>query len=528
MSVTEALRAGAPWAFGALYDEHAVALYAYCHVLLGDEAGDALRDAFVTLARDPGGVPDDDAELPVWLHSVARAECVRRGALLRGIAASRSGDPVRRALTLLSPEHREVLALSNALNLEDTAQVLGVERATAETLVREAQRNLEQAIAAVGGREPQDSPMLAALSGESLQRLVTLGYEPPAQQREWVLSSCAAVHGPGGRAAFDTDGTPLPVDAFSAQADDATHRLPRISPYEPATEPLHRVDGTSADVRPERPSLGESPPTEPAQPPPGLTERRLAEYGIAEPEIDDHGLPGRVPAGLGAGSADGWTANTGEQPPPVHGTHAKRREPFPIRRSLVAVGLVACAAAATGTVLAWPDSHNANRTGTAVRQSAEPSRPAQPTPPDGQASSPPKATTSAATPTRTTAPPTPTAPSTSTAPAEGPASAHRTPPHNPTPTAHRNPSPEPAPPAIRTPPARPKHPAKPTRPAEPPMPTMPPDLPPPRPKPDHTTAPDHTAVPGRTTAPDHTAVPGHVPADGHRTIGRRLHRHRTT
>ena len=83
MSLTEALRAGAPQAYGALYDEYAGALYAYCHVMVGDEAGDALRDAFITVAGHPDAVPDDDAKLPVWLHSLARAECVRRGALVR-------------------------------------------------------------------------------------------------------------------------------------------------------------------------------------------------------------------------------------------------------------------------------------------------------------------------------------------------------------------------------------------------------------------------------------------------------------
>jgi DNA-directed RNA polymerase specialized sigma24 family protein len=195
VSLTEALRAGAPQAFGALYDRYAGALYAYCYVMVGDEAGDALRDAFITVARHPGAAPGDDAELPVWLHSLARAECVRRGALLRGVVTSASTDPLRRALALLSPEHREVLALSNALDPEETAQVLGVARETAETLVREGQRRLEQAAASVGGRETRDSAMLASLRGEALHRLVTLGYEPPRGQREWVLSSCVAPDG---------------------------------------------------------------------------------------------------------------------------------------------------------------------------------------------------------------------------------------------------------------------------------------------------------------------------------------------
>lgn len=179
MALTEALRAGAPQAFGALYDEHAAAVYAYCYVMVGDEAGDALRDAFVTVARRPDSVPGDDAELAVWLHSLARAGCVRRGAFRRGVVATTSTDPLRRALALLSPEYREVLALSNALSPAETAQVLGVAPDTAEPLVREARWRLQQAAASVGGRETRDSAPLTALSGEALHRLVTLGYEPP-------------------------------------------------------------------------------------------------------------------------------------------------------------------------------------------------------------------------------------------------------------------------------------------------------------------------------------------------------------
>ncbi|MEV0405732.1 hypothetical protein [Actinoallomurus sp. NPDC050550] len=67
MSLTEALRARAPQAFGALYDEYAEPLYAYCCVVVGAEAHHALRDAFITVARHPGAVPGEDAELPVWL-----------------------------------------------------------------------------------------------------------------------------------------------------------------------------------------------------------------------------------------------------------------------------------------------------------------------------------------------------------------------------------------------------------------------------------------------------------------------------
>ena len=85
VSLTEALRAGAPEAFGVLYDEHAEQLYAYCHVMVGDEAADAVRDAFIAVARHPGRCPLR-RDLPDWLHALARSECVRRGALVRPAA----------------------------------------------------------------------------------------------------------------------------------------------------------------------------------------------------------------------------------------------------------------------------------------------------------------------------------------------------------------------------------------------------------------------------------------------------------
>ena len=379
MSLTEALRAGAPQAFGALYDEYAGALYAYCHVMVGDEAPDALRDAFVTVARDPDAAPADDAGLPVWLHSLARAECVRRGALVRGVVTTRSADPLRHVLALLTPAHREILALSNALDPEQTAQVLGVDQDTADTLVREAQQRLEEAAASVGGQDAPGSAMLAPLSGEALRRLVTLGHEPPARQREWVLSA-AAGGALGGASVFDTDGTPLPPDAFAAQADDATHQFPSVSSEEPETAPLHRVEETSPDVRPDQP---------------------LPAAGL--------------PVGLGAVAWESEEPDA-EQPPPVHATHAKPRKPFTARRLLPVAILAACVVAAAGTALAWPNAHHANETGASVRQSAPPNPP----PASDETSPTPQTATSGPSPT-----PTKTASPTSPTPSDDPTSATR-------------------------------------------------------------------------------------------------------
>jgi DNA-directed RNA polymerase specialized sigma24 family protein len=452
VSLTEALRARAPQAFAALYDEYAGALYAYCFVMIGDEAGEALRDTFVAVARHPDAIPRDDAELPVWLHTLARAECVRRGALVRGVVTTTSVAPPRRALARLSPEHREVLALFNALTPDETAQILGVTRNAAETLVREARWRLERAAASVGGA---DSAMLGSLSGEALHRLVTLGYEPPAGQREWVLSSCAtAGRAPGAAAVFDATGTPLPPDAFSAQAGDTTDQFPRISPDEPATAPLRRVDGISADVRPDQPGPGEPAFAESATPEPGPAESASPGAGIAEAATVELGSIGWESDG--AGSAEVPSANTGEPPPFVRGMHAKPRKPFRGRRFVPVAVLVACAAAVAGVALAWPDSHHAKQTSGLVRQSVRPSRSARPTPSADPASPSPQEATSdpEASPTDTAAAPPVTPPPSSTAPADGSDSAAPSPRTTP-------PAPRTTPPAPPTTRPKPRHTATP-------------------------------------------------------------------
>ncbi|GLY72977.1 RNA polymerase sigma factor [Actinoallomurus iriomotensis] len=250
MSLTEALRTGAPDAFGALYDEYAGPLYAYCHVMVGDEAADAVRDTFIAVARHPGEAPSDDGALPVWLHALARSECVRRGALVRRPVSAPATDPLRRALTVLRPEHREALALSTVLAPEEVARVVGVARDTAEMLVRASQRRLEQAAASVGGREAHDAAMLASLSGEALHRLVTRGYEPPPRQRERVLSSCAAAErAADGALLFDAEGMPVPLDGLFHDAEEPTRPFARVPAEEPAGPEPQVVRVSRAEAR---------------------------------------------------------------------------------------------------------------------------------------------------------------------------------------------------------------------------------------------------------------------------------------
>ncbi|MEV5747822.1 hypothetical protein AB0L00_08380 [Actinoallomurus sp. NPDC052308] len=483
MSLTEALRTGAPRAFGALYDEYGEALYAYCYVMVGVEAGDALHDVFVAVAGDPGAVPEDDARLPVWLHSLARAQCVRRGALLRGVATTTSTDPLRRALALLSPGDREVLALTNALDPEQTAQVLGVTRNAAETLAWDAQQHLEEAAASVRGEETRNSAMLAPLSGEALHRLVTLGYEPPAGQRDRILASCAAAAPATPATGFDAGAAP-PLDGSPTSADDATRQIPAISPDQAATAPLGQVGGTSADARPDQPVPGDSEP--------GPSE--------AEPA----GSESAAWAALDAAWAEDANATTGGQPP-ARGTHAKPKRSSGGGRLLPVVALVACVAAATGTAFALTGSHGTHDTGAAVHQSARPSPSTQP-PSSGDPTAPsPKAVTShpskSPTPTRTGTAPTTATPRRTTTPAGGSKSS------TPTSSTKAPPTTEPTSSSASTPTAKPTPSAEPSSPAQP----TPTSEPTPSAEPTPTAKPTKTAKPSKTTKPSKTARSTHTP-----------------
>jgi len=404
VSLTEALRAGAPEAFSVLYDEHAERLHAYCHIMVGDEAADAVRDAFIAVARHRGTTPASDAALPVWLCALARAECVRRGALVRKVSAPPSADPLRRALARLRPEHREALALSIILETPEVARVIGVAADTAEMLVRVSRRRLEQAAASVLGTV-HDEAMLGALSGGGLPLLVMRGYSPPPRQRERVLSSCAeAERAADGALLFDQDGMPIPLDALFGNADDVTHPFAQVSADTGAAGPAEAVLPAAA-------------------PEPVIVPLR---------QVDP--LPSRHRRRV---------------------THARPKEPFLSRRhdSLVEVaGLAACVAAAASVLALWPSPHDngaSNMDGTSllVHRGAPASRAAQPVPsrggalPSRTATPTPSASSSAKKPdaAATTAPPVagPVPP-----PENVPVPAHPTP--TPTPT-QSSPTPTPTP-----------------------------------------------------------------------------------
>jgi DNA-directed RNA polymerase specialized sigma24 family protein len=421
VSLTEALRAGAPDAFSVLYDEYAEQLYAYCHIMVGDEAADAVRDAFIAVARHPGTAPSDPAALPVWLHALARSECVRRGALVQRPTTLPSSDPLRRALARLRPENREALALSITLEPVEIARVIGVATDTADMLVRVSRRRLDQAAASVLG-SVHDEAMLAALSGGNVHKLVMRGYVPPPRQRERVLSSCAAAErAADGALLFDADGMPIPLDALFGRAEEPTRPFAQVRHVtDEPTGPSRQVDA----VEPVRRSAPK------------------------------HAAPSAAVSAASGGV------------PTIRVSHARpKKEPFLSRRrdGLVEVaGIAACVAVATSALALWPNSHGngaSNMDGTSLflHRGATASRSAQPVP-QGSNAPPPQAATSkpgaspspsstkshaAPTSTPATTPPSQPAPPT----ADGPSPADPTPPTSPpdSPTTTPTPTPTPTP-----------------------------------------------------------------------------------
>jgi DNA-directed RNA polymerase specialized sigma24 family protein len=414
LSLTETLRAGTPEVFDLLYDEHAVRLYAYCHLMVGDEAADAVRDAFIAAVRHRGTAPDDEA-LPVWLHALARAECVRRGALLRKAAVAPHAEPLRRALARLRPEQREALALSAALETDELARVVGIAPDTAELLLRLSRRRLEQAAASVlGGRAVRDDDMLTALGTGSLHKLVTRGCEPPPRLREQVLFSCAAAErAPDGALLFDQDGMPVPLDGLFGPADEITRPIAKISDADIAVAP-EKNDLLVSRARPKKKLF--------------LTRRR---HGLVEIVR----LAACVVAATGVlavwpGPHDDGTSNLDGTSLPLHrGSPASRTTrpaagTSPQQATTSGVGTSPAATPAKGssapTATAPPVTTTPAHTGTPPTAGPTPThptpRPSTPRPSTPQPSTPPS-TTPAPTPTASTPPPDGTSTSPSATPA---------------------------------------------------------------------------------------------------------------
>lgn len=179
-----------------LYDEHAGRLHAYCWSLIGEDAPGAVRDAFVSAARQGGPRgPIADRETELWLYGLARSACLRRETTY----AVRSADPLDRAAAALRPDQREVLTLSVGGRLEspEIAALLGVAADTLAQLRQTGRTRLERGVLDAllhGPVSTGQEQLLTAFEKGTLDVLFAarMPAEPPADLRDVVLISCAA------------------------------------------------------------------------------------------------------------------------------------------------------------------------------------------------------------------------------------------------------------------------------------------------------------------------------------------------
>ena len=357
MSLAEALNARHPKVFGLLYDEHGPRLYAYCHAVVGDAADDAVRDTFVAAARRTTPLPADDAGLPVWLYTLARAECARRDSPPSPVTGGPPPTTLRRAIGRLRREHRDTLALTAILPIEEAAEVLGVARDTADQMARMARRRLEQAVLAImGGRAAPDDDLLTALGRGRLHTLVAASVpEPPAGLRERVLAACAAAGRTAGPLVFGDDGLPAGLDALFGPAEALTRPQPVVTDVSGTTGTAGTGRTTEHTARAAGPA-GTSDVTGPAQ-------------GAQAPRTD----AGTARAAAGTTVSGG--AHARRRPltavprlrrrQPVRGPRTARRNRIRRRRAIAETTLLAaCVAATVVGVRLWPAPNSADSTST--------------------------------------------------------------------------------------------------------------------------------------------------------------------
>ena len=168
--VVASIVAGDPDGLATAYDRYAAPLFKYCRTLLSDpaDAADAVQDTFVIAASRLDGLRDPE-RLRAWLYSVARNESLR---ILRSKKRTSpfheasdvtddSGDVseyaeraqlktlFEEAAAGLNPSEREVIELQLRQGLEaaEVADVLGVSRNHAYSLLSRARDQLEACLA---------------------------------------------------------------------------------------------------------------------------------------------------------------------------------------------------------------------------------------------------------------------------------------------------------------------------------------------------------------------------------------------
>ncbi|MDB5293270.1 MAG: polymerase sigma-70 factor [Phycisphaerales bacterium] len=164
-SLLDALSAGRPEAFAALYERLGMSLLRVGRAMAGshEEAEDAVQDVFVSLAKSRerlAGVEDLEAYVFAVLRNVVAARATRRKkeqAKLRemALAVTEAREPraagedgLEAALASLPAEQREVVALKidGGLTFSQIAQVLGVSPNTAASRYRYALEKLRTAL----------------------------------------------------------------------------------------------------------------------------------------------------------------------------------------------------------------------------------------------------------------------------------------------------------------------------------------------------------------------------------------------
>ncbi|WP_067487943.1 RNA polymerase sigma factor [Actinomadura hibisca] len=285
------LAAGEAGALPQIVDRYAARLYDYCHALLRDQesAAGALHDALlaaaahVALLREP-------VRFRAWLYTLVRNECLRRlrdpdrpterreapevedmfldaGERARRLETRRL---VHGALSGLNGREREALDLMSrhGLDAAEVAGVLGIDAQEATDLTGEAQRRLDDALAAAliartgrdgcpevaaladGGDGPLTPPVVRRLvrhiescrtcterrdrtvSTARLLQVLPVALMPPelrneilqdaadpgaAELREWIADRAEP---------FDTWGWPVPVDGAAAVPEKRRRSAP--------------------------------------------------------------------------------------------------------------------------------------------------------------------------------------------------------------------------------------------------------------------------------------------------------------
>ncbi|MEU7601260.1 sigma-70 family RNA polymerase sigma factor [Streptomyces sp. NPDC041003] len=171
-----------PHALARLHGEHGKALYGFLLGLtLGDRhrAEDLLQETLFRAWKHPEALESGHTSMRPWLYTVARRLAIdaRRARLVRptevgpeALAHSPAADDrtdqavavldVRRALRLLSPEHRAVLIqiYYRGASVCEAAEALGVPAGTVKSRTHYALRALRAAMPGYGPGAPASGP----------------------------------------------------------------------------------------------------------------------------------------------------------------------------------------------------------------------------------------------------------------------------------------------------------------------------------------------------------------------------------